>query len=66
MPDDEKHQKSGLAADCLLALWRKVEEGGGDEVGGFEDLKVALGGVMAFGKCAGSCEEFLPAVLGVG
>jgi hypothetical protein len=33
----------------LLALGREVEKSGGDEVGGFEDLEVALGGVVAFG-----------------
>ena len=40
---------SGIGADGLLALGREVEEGGGDEVGGFEDLEVALGGVVAVG-----------------
>ena len=58
-PDDPVGNGGGLAAgfvgveavvaDGLLALGRKVEEGGGDEVGGFEDLEVALGGVVAFG-----------------
>jgi len=33
----------------LLVLGREVEQSGGDEVGGFEDLEVALGGVVAFG-----------------
>jgi hypothetical protein len=33
----------------LLALGREVKEGGGDEVGGVEDLEVALGGVVALG-----------------
>ncbi|MDB2673736.1 hypothetical protein N9Y81_02145 [Akkermansiaceae bacterium] len=38
-----------VVADGLLAFWRKVKEGGGDEVGGFEDLKVAFGVVVALG-----------------
>jgi hypothetical protein len=38
-----------VVADGLLALGWEVEEGGGDEVGGLEDLEVALGGVVAFG-----------------
>ena len=38
-----------VVADGLLTFWREVKKGGGDEVGGFEDLKVALGGVVAFG-----------------
>ena len=33
----------------LLALGWDVEQNGGDEVGGFEDLKVALGVVVALG-----------------
>ena len=32
-----------------MALGREVEQSGGDEVGGGEDLEVALGGVVAFG-----------------
>jgi hypothetical protein len=38
-----------VVADGVLAFGREVEEGGGDEVGGVEDLKVALGGVVALG-----------------
>ena len=38
-----------VIANGLLAFGREMEEGGGDEVGGFEDFEVALGGVMAFG-----------------
>ena len=40
---------SGIVADGLLALRWEVEQSGGDEVVRFEDLEVALGGVMAFG-----------------
>ena len=57
-PDDAVRNGGGLAAgfvgveavvaDGLLALGREVEQSGGDEVGGFEDLEVALGSVMAF------------------
>ena len=39
----------GVVADGLLAFWREVKERGGDEVGGLEDLEVALGGVVALG-----------------
>ena len=38
-----------VVADGLLAFGREVKKGGGDEVGGFEDLEVALGVVVAFG-----------------
>jgi len=38
-----------VVADGLLAFGREVEQGGGDEVGGLEDLEVALGGVVALG-----------------
>jgi hypothetical protein len=38
-----------LVADGLLALGREVKEGGSDEVGSLEDLKVPLGVVVAFG-----------------
>jgi len=38
-----------VVADGLLALGWDVEQSGGDEVGGFEDLEVSLGVVMAFG-----------------
>jgi hypothetical protein len=58
-PDDAVRDRGSLApgfvgveavvADGLLALGREVEKSGGDEVGGFEDFEVALGGVMAFG-----------------
>ena len=58
-PDDAVRDGGGLAAgfvgveavvaDGLLTLGREVEQSGGDEVGGFEDLEVALGGVVAFG-----------------
>jgi hypothetical protein len=40
---------SGIVADGLLALGREVEQSGGDEVGGLEDLEVALGVVVALG-----------------
>ena len=33
----------------MLALGRDVVDDGGEEVGGFEDLEIALGVVMAFG-----------------
>ena len=58
-PDDAVRDGGGLApgfvgveavvADGLLALGREVEQSGGDEGGGFEDLEVALCSVMAFG-----------------
>jgi hypothetical protein len=58
-PDDAARDGGGLAAafvgveavvaDGLLAFRREVEQRGGDEVGGFEDLEVAFGGVVAFG-----------------
>jgi hypothetical protein len=38
-----------VVADGLLAFRWEVEQSGGDEVGGGEDLEVALGGVVAFG-----------------
>ena len=38
-----------VVADSLLALGREVVDGGGDKVGGFENLEVALGVVVAFG-----------------
>ena len=38
-----------VVADGLLALGWDVEQSGGDEVGGFEDLEVALGVVVALG-----------------
>lgn len=36
-----------IVAHRLLAFGREVKEGSGDEVGGFEYLEVALGGVVA-------------------
>ena len=58
-PDDAVRDGRGLAAgfvgvevvvaDGLLSFGWDVEKSGGDEVGGFEYLEVALGGVMAFG-----------------
>jgi hypothetical protein len=58
-PDDAVGNGGGLptrfvgveavVADGLLALGWKMEKGGGDEIRGFEDLEVALGGVVAFG-----------------
>jgi hypothetical protein len=39
-----------VVADGLLSLGREVVDDGGDEVGGFEDLEVALGGVVALGS----------------
>jgi len=38
-----------VVADGLLALGGEVEQSGGDEVVGFEDLEVALGVMVAFG-----------------
>ena len=38
-----------VVADRLLALGREVKQRSGDEVGGFEDFKIALGGVVALG-----------------
>ena len=38
-----------------LALGRDVEKSGGDEVGGFEDLEVALGVVVRFGVVNAGC-----------
>jgi len=38
-----------IVADGLLALGWEEEQGGGDEVGGLEDVKVAFGGVVALG-----------------
>jgi hypothetical protein len=58
-PDDAVRDGGGLApgfvgveavvADGLLAFRWEVEQSGGDEVGGGEDLEVALCSVMAFG-----------------
>jgi hypothetical protein len=38
-----------VVADRLLAFGREVKQRGGNEVGGFEDLEVALGAVVSFG-----------------
>ena len=38
-----------VVADGLLAFGREVVDDGGDEVGGFEDLEVPLGGVVSLG-----------------
>ena len=38
-----------VVADGLLALGWDVEQSGGDEIRGFEDLEVALGVVVALG-----------------
>ena len=35
-----------VVADGLLAFRWEVEKSGGDEVGGFADLEVALGGIL--------------------
>ena len=58
-PDDAVRDGGGLAAgfvgveavvaDGLLAFRWKVKESGSDEIRRFEDLEVALGGVVAFG-----------------
>ena len=40
---------NAVVADGLLAFGREVEQGGGDKVGGLEDLEIAFGGVVAFG-----------------
>ena len=53
-----------VVADGLLAFGREVVDGGGDEVGGFKDLEVALGSVVAFrsvddGLAAGIPGDFL-------
>jgi hypothetical protein len=37
-----------VVEDGLLTLGREVVDGGGDEVGGFEDLEVAFDVVVAF------------------
>jgi hypothetical protein len=57
--DDAVGDEGGLAAgfvgveavvaDGLFSLGREVVDDGGDEIGGFEDFEVALGGVVAFG-----------------
>ena len=58
-PDDAVGNGGGLparfvgveavVANGLLAFGREMKQSSGDEVGGFEDLEVALGGVVAFG-----------------
>jgi len=63
---DERCLAAGLVrveavvADRLLALGREMEEGGGDEVGGFEDLEVPLGGVVALGAVDDGLGCFVP------
>jgi hypothetical protein len=42
-----------VVTDGLLALGWDVEQSGGDEVGGFENLEVALGVVVALGAVGG-------------
>jgi hypothetical protein len=45
-----------LISDGVLGFWRNVVDDGGEKIGGFDDLEVALGGVMAFGAAGGeSC-----------
>ena len=56
-----------VVADSLLAFGWNVIDGGGDEVGGFEYLEVALGSVVAFGSvddglAAGIPGDFLEGV----
>ena len=69
-PDDAVRDGGGLAAgfvgvetvvaDSLLALGREVEQSGCDEVGGFEDLEVTLGGVVPFGAVDDSLGGCIP------
>ncbi len=69
-PDDAVRDVGGLAAgfigveavvaDGLLAFRWEVEKSGGDEVGRFEDLEVALGGVVAFGAVDHSLAGSVP------
>ena len=44
----------------MLAFGREVEQRGGDEVGGFEDLEVALGGVVALRAVDDGLGRFVP------
>lgn len=44
----------------LLAFGREVEERGGDEVRGFENLEVAFGGVVALGAVDDGLGRFVP------
>ena len=46
-----------VVADGLPALGWDVEKSGGDEVGGFEDLEVALGVMVAFGAVDAGCPD---------
>ena len=46
-----------VVADGLLAFGWNVVDGGGDEVGGFEDLEVALGVMVAFGAVDAGCPD---------
>ena len=38
-----------VVAHGLFSLGREVVDDGGDEIGGFENFKVSLGGVVTFG-----------------
>jgi hypothetical protein len=49
-----------VVADGLLALGREVKQRGGNEVGGFEDLEVALGVVVSFGAVDDGLGRFVP------
>ena len=44
----------------MLAFGREVEQRGGDEIGGLEDLEVALGGVVALGAVDDGLGRFVP------
>ena len=63
---DERGLAAGLVgiyaviANRLLAFGREMEQRGGDEVGGFEDLEVALGGVVSFGAVDDGLGCFVP------
>ena len=39
-----------VVADGLFSFGREVVDDCGDEVGGFEDFKIAFGGVVALGE----------------
>lgn len=49
-----------VVADGLLPFGREVKESSGDEVGGFEDLEVALGVVVSFGAVDDGLGRFVP------
>jgi hypothetical protein len=59
-----------VVADGLFSLGREVVDDGGDEVGSFEDLEVALSGVVFFlvggEECFPSGREGLPEWGGAG